>query len=193
MLGLAPTDIIYASLAVPPYGGGMAIILPTGKIAIIRHLTPDDNDPIIEFVHHLSDQSVERRFLRSKATVLAELDRTGARNLVEFDRQSQTALVATIIEQGEEHFIAVARLARDPQAPAQGELGITVRDDFQGLGLGAFLLQLLGQAARAQGMTRMVGYTQSSNKPILRMLNKLDMKHTVRFEHGEAHFVIEIA
>ena len=192
MLSVAPTDYVCDRLSVPAYGAGLAIILPSGKIVIIRHLTPDDSEPLTEFIRRLSDQSVERRFMRSKAAVLAEVDRDGARSLIHFDRAHQTALVATVVERNRERFIAVGRLARSPRDPSLGELGITVRDDFQGQGLGTFLCQMLGEVARERGITRMVGYTQVNNKPIFRMLNKLGLKHDVHYEHSEAYFVIEI-
>jgi len=69
--------------------------------------------------------------------------------------KSDFALVALINENGSDSIIAVARYGYDPSEKAT-DFAVLVRDDWQNLGLGKFLLAEILTIGRQQGITRFV-------------------------------------
>jgi GNAT superfamily N-acetyltransferase len=67
------------------------------------------------------------------------------------DYNSSFALVATIVEDGEERVIGIGRYSRLPRKDA-AEVTFVVEDAYRGKGIGTHLLEQLATIAREKGI-----------------------------------------
>jgi len=140
--------------------------LRDGRQVRIRPIGPDDADRLIEFHTRLSPRSQELRFHRPKP----RLQRWEAEYLAGVDHVSRTAIVATVLEDGEERIVADARL--DLTGPGQGEAAFVVRDDHQGAGLGGELVTRITGIAEELGLASVALLVLSANAPMLRLAER---------------------
>jgi GNAT superfamily N-acetyltransferase len=92
--------------------------------------------------------------------------------LTEIDGNNHFALIATERDLPD-RLVAVARFVRYHDHPTEAEFAITVHDPYQGQGIGRRLLELLVEAARERGITRLRALIQSDNDPMTRLLRRV--------------------
>ncbi len=163
---------------------------PTGLQVTFRRLQPEDAPDIIDLFEHLSPESRYQRFqIPLEHPDPAWVEKT-ARDL------------ADVKEPGE-GWLAFADLPGQPQAcigggrfiatgPGVAEASVTVRDDFQGQGLGTEILRLLFTEARAAGIHTFVAYIQASNQAVFRMLAHLDITYRRLTQRGESYIELDL-
>jgi acetyltransferase len=145
------------------------ITLLDGRQVTLRPIRPEDAPLLQEGFARLSPQSIYMRFLKT-ATGLSD---NQARQLATVDYTERMALVGSVIEDGCEHLVAVARYSTiDGDEPGLAEAAIIVRDDYQGVGLGKVLMKRLLQYGRKHGVRKLVATVHSSNARILRFITK---------------------
>ena len=140
----------------------MRVRTRTGVELCIRPLRPDDRVREIAFINSLSERT---RFLRVLAP-LRFLPPHLLDQLMDVDYDARMAFVATIMHDGVEEFIGVARYGPTDE-PRTVEMAITVTDAWQRRGIARPLLQQLIRYARARGYLRMCGYVLPENHPML--------------------------
>jgi RimJ/RimL family protein N-acetyltransferase len=143
--------------------------LPDGHLVLIRPIRPDDKSMLVDGLRHLSETSVQRRFLSPKP----QLSRSELRYLTEVDGVNHAALVAEYPGEPVRRLIGVARYVRLPEDPAAAEAAIVVGDDWQGRGLGSLLAEQLATIARANGVERFTATMASDNEPAHKLLRRL--------------------
>jgi RimJ/RimL family protein N-acetyltransferase len=143
--------------------------LPDRTPVLIRSIRPDDKRLLADGLRHLSETSVQRRFLSPKT----RFSRSELRYLTEVDGIDHVALVAEYPGEPVRRLIAVARFVRLPDDPRAAEAAIVVGDDWQGRGLGSLLAAQLASAARTRGIERFTATMASDNVPAHRLLRKL--------------------
>jgi len=119
--------------------------LRDGRVVAVRPLERRDRPLLAAAIRQLSDQSRYLRFASAKPRMTErELD-----HLVDVDHHAHEALLAIdpLTAQG----VGVVRYVQVPGEPGVVELGATVADDWQGIGLGSALLARLTQRARDEG------------------------------------------
>jgi RimJ/RimL family protein N-acetyltransferase len=119
--------------------------LRDGRVVAVRPLERRDRPLLAAAIRHLSDHSRYLRFAGAKPRMTeGELD-----HLVDVDHHAHEALLAIdpLTAQG----VGVVRYVQVPGEPGVVELGATVADDWQGIGLGSALLARLMQRARDEG------------------------------------------
>jgi RimJ/RimL family protein N-acetyltransferase len=141
--------------------------LRDGRTVTLRPISVADSDGLIDFHGRLSPRTQELRFHRPKP----RLARWEAEYLAGVDFVSRAAVVATVIETGPdgepiERIVADGRIEAG-EAAGVGEVGLVVRDDFQGAGLGAALLDVLVDLAPGLGMERLSFFVLSENQAML--------------------------
>jgi GNAT superfamily N-acetyltransferase len=143
--------------------------LSDNTIVFLREIRANDKQRLLDGIHGLSEESIQRRFLGPKPTLSpAEL-----RYLTEVDGYDHFAIVA--VPAGEEERIsAVARFVRLAEDPRAAEAAITVCDSLQGKGLGSLLARRLSDAARERGIDRLTATIASENRPALALMRKID-------------------
>lgn len=141
------------------------IALRDGTPLRVRPIRPADERRLIEFYDHLSRHTAYQRFF----TVMKRLPPDWAHLLANVDYQRRLALVAERGPAEQPELIAVARYEPTDRADT-AEVAFTVRDDWQGKGIGTRLLRELLEAAEARGIHRFRAWVLADNKRMLDLL-----------------------
>lgn len=137
-------------------------ILRDGGSIYVRAIRPDDRERLLEHFKGLSEESVYHRFFGVKRSLSeAELTR-----LTELDFRNHVALVATLLENGQERIIGVARYIRNDD-PSRAEVAFAVLDAHQGRGIATLLLEHLRRIAHASGVKEFQADVLGDNKRML--------------------------
>src|SRR5215213_5132487 len=118
---------------------GFVVPLRDGSRARIRPVRPEDKMRIQCGMKLLSPESRFLRFFNDASHLSAEL----LQYLTEVDQQNHVAWIAVNASVPGEPGLGIARFIRLPDEPNTAEIALTVIDEFQGLGLGAALLNIL--------------------------------------------------
>ena len=108
------------------------------------------------------------------------------RYLTHVDGHDHVALVATTraADSDEDRGLGVGRFIRVHEEPTVAEVAITVRDDYQGKGLGSLLALTLARAARERGVRHFRGEVLADNAIVRRLLD--DVGADLRPQEGNS-------
>jgi GNAT superfamily N-acetyltransferase len=164
--------------------------LPDGALILIRPIRADDKRMLEDGLRHLSDESVQRRFL----TLKRSFSRSELRYLTEVNGRDHVALVAEYPGEPVRRLIAVARFVRLADDPTAAEAAIVVADDWHRRGVGSLLAEQLAEEARRAGIGRLVATMASDNVPAHRLMSRMT-SHLERHEagHGVSELVLDLA
>lgn len=130
------------------------VLLGDGSVCHLRPVLPDDDELLREFHTHLGKDTIYYRYFSPYQELLdKDIER-----LIAADHHDRIALMALVGGQ----IIGVAQL--DRVSGTDGEVAFTVRDDYQGRGLGSILLEQLAFAAREEGIRRFVAEVLPGNR-----------------------------
>ncbi|MGH8992382.1 MAG: GNAT family N-acetyltransferase [Acidimicrobiia bacterium] len=141
----------------PPRPGRLK--LRDGTPVLLRPLRAADRQLVVAAFDRLSPQSRYRRFLSPTPRLTSSL----LDFLMKVDDDDHFALVALTDEDGAPAVVGVSRFVRLDD-PAAAEAAVTVIDEYQGRGAGAFLLDAIVLAARERGVTRFEGLVLADNQ-----------------------------
>ncbi len=161
---------------------------PDGIRLKFRLIRPDDHGLLYEFFHHLSPESRRRRFHADVERLDDETKHQAAIQLADVDNLTEGgAVLAFVEEDGEEHLVGVARLARPIDRPdhPEAEAAISVRDDFQRHGVGTELLRRLVLLAKRMKLKVMLADIEADNRPAIKLFHSLDLPTETDVNHGE--------
>jgi L-amino acid N-acyltransferase YncA len=150
--------------------GDGEIRLRDGRTVRLRVAAPADVPRIARLYAELSAQSFLSRF-QSAGRAPGLLARLARIDVV----PGTTCLIATVAPESAP-LAAEARYV--PTAEDVGELALTVRDDFQGAGLGCLLLSALIEHARGSGIERLSAVVSLTNGPMLHLLARYGWAQT---------------
>jgi len=139
---------------------GQSIALRDGRVVSVRPVGRGDVARLLDLHSALSPETRYRRYF----TACGLKSRRDAQRLAAAADEGDLVLVA-VSEQRPERIAAVAQLAG-------AETALTVRDDYQNVGLGSVLLDLLLAAARQRGLRSVEATTLAGNSRVLRMLRR---------------------
>jgi ribosomal protein S18 acetylase RimI-like enzyme len=144
----------------------------------VRLLDDGDTATVETLFGRLGPLSRERRFHAAKPRLTtSELD-----HLARVDGDHHV-LVAYV--DGDPLPAAMARVVRATHDRHAGEIAFEVADEYQGLGLGTQLVELLLEDVRAAGIASVDAFVQTSNRAALGLLRRVLTKPTVRIEGSE--------
>ena len=161
----------------------------TGLMVCVRRLQADDARFMIDIFDHMGPESRYQRFGRTIGDV--------SRERVWQEAQEMTRLLADGKSNGVIAFCALPGKGIQPLGAAryvrttsrEAEVSVSVRDDFQGMGIGTHLVRLLVEIARENGIERLVGDTMTDNAPMLYIFERLP--YTIqRIPEGNYHKII---
>lgn len=154
---------------IPPPGAGVyphdtetTFTASNGETVLVRPIKPTDDDLWLEFFYSLSEDSVYHRFFRA----VRRMPRREVSRFVVVDYRDRMALVAVQRQEERDQIIAVASYDRDP-ATNLAECAFAVRDQWQGHGLGTFLLQHLIRMAIMNGIEGFTAVVMADNRLML--------------------------
>lgn len=155
-----------------------------GREVRVRHMRRDDAELLERLFYRLSPETRYRRFFVPLNNVDENLVQREAARLASIDPERETALIALIDEDGREEAVAVARYARLAEHEDTCEASIVIRDDFQGVGIGRQLFDLLVQVALANGVQHMSLLTHADNSGMIALVQGLGMPYKGHFAAG---------
>jgi len=142
--------------------------LGDGTEVLLRPIRPEDEPMEYELLSTASDETLRGRFLGNVASITHEM-------LVRFtniDYDREMAIVAELSDGQKKRLIGVARLTGEADR-GHGEFAVLVHDDFQRLGLGFKLTDVIIGIAQEKGLREISGYIDSSNRRMLRVVSEL--------------------
>jgi acetyltransferase len=153
-------------LAIRPYPAEWRrrIDRPEGSYDI-RPIRPADALLYPAFLAHTEAEDLRLRFMAPRRQFPQEL----ALRLTQLDYDREIAFVA-LTPEGE--LAGVSRLACDPDHRS-GEYALLVRSDLQGRGIGAALMRILIDYARADGLERVEGIVLAENRGMRGLIQRL--------------------
>lgn len=155
-----------------------------GREVRVRHMRRTDAELLTRMFYRLSPETRYRRFFVPLNDVDEARVRQEAARLATIDPERETALIAVVDEEGREEAVAVARFARLQEHEAACEASIVIRDDYQGVGIGRQLFDLLVQTAMARGFRHMILLTHADNAGMIALVQGLGMPYEGRFSSG---------
>lgn len=138
-----------------------------GKSLLVRPICPTDEDLLRQAFHQLSEESIRRRFFHVRRRLQPDEVRTAVSP--DFDT---AAVLAAVDDSGPaEQIVAVGSYRVDP-ASQVAELAFTVRDDWQGEGVGAYLFERLLAIGRDRGVVDFAAFVQQDNAPMIELIHR---------------------
>jgi len=139
-----------------------------GQEIIVRPVKISDEPILKDFFYSLSDQTIYRRFISARRDMPHE-------RLQEFaviDYTKEMVILALIPGEEKEDVLGVAQYGID-EGTHTGEVGVVVRDDFQGRGVGTELLSYLTYLAKRQGLLGFTAEVLVENRPMMNLFEKM--------------------
>jgi acetyltransferase len=163
-----------------------------GRDLFIRRVTRDDAALLVDMFYRLSEQTRRLRYHCASPNCPEELIWREALKLCQLGPEQQVALVAVAVEDNVEQAIGTARFVRSTPDAIEAEVGIVVRDDYQGVGLGTRLILQLLQAAHSMGIEKFKGWILPENQRMLRLVKKPGLPVEQYTKHGETQVVVSL-
>ena len=154
---------------------GIEVELDNGTHVRIRPGRPDDRAALMEAFERFSDTSRYYRFFSAKpqlsdslATSLSDVDDEHQLAWAVFDPEKPSA-----VGDASGLAIASARLFVTPAEPGFAEATLAIVDDYQGRGLGRFLIELLISTAAIDDIHTVVFEVLATNRAMRALMGKV--------------------
>ena len=146
----------------------MTFNLANGEQIRFRSVSPDDESMVAEAFNTASQETLLHRFF----TPLRRLSSEQVRPLVMIDPLREVCLVGELTVETGKRIVCGARYVRLTD-PLMAEIALTVHDDYQGQGVGGFILRQLIRLGRDNGIRIFAADVLATNARMLRLLEKL--------------------
>lgn len=132
---------------------------------MLRPVLPGDTERISNPAVEFSAETLYRRFMSTRAPSPALMDYLFHVDYVDH-------FVWVLVDGLDGPVVADARFVRDVEDPAAAEVAFLVADDYQGRGIGGFLMDALTIAARVCGVSRFTARLLAENLPMRSILDR---------------------
>lgn len=158
----------------------------------VRTLRFDDAPLLVDIFDHMTPDSRYRRFHQTLDHVSATRVRQESINIAQADPNLNWGLIAFANLPKQQNVpIGAVRLVRTK--PNEAEVAISIRDDFQNMGIGSKLMHMLAEAAQKMGLQRLTADIQNDNPAIWHVFKSLPY-HIARHSQGVySNIVINLA
>jgi acetyltransferase len=142
--------------------------LRDGRTIFLRPIKPEDEPLWLEMFQHFSEQSIRYRFFRLIKDTPHEV-RVRYCN-IDYDRE--IAIVAELTEDGRRKILGVVRVPIEPDKTT-GEIAVIVADPWQGLGLGAKMVDYMIEICKDKKLQTIYGFMLSDNTRAIDLFEKM--------------------
>jgi protein lysine acetyltransferase len=139
--------------------------LRDGTELLLRPVLPGDGLLAEKGSVEFSDETMYRRFMTAREPTQALMD-----YLVQVDYVNHFVWVVVDVEKG--NIVADVRYVREQPGQPVAEIAFIVGDDYQGRGVGSFLMKALVIAAHVGGIEKFTARVLSDNQPMRTILDK---------------------
>jgi len=144
-----------------------------------RAIKPSDEEAMRRLFYRFSNQTVMRRFLFPIST----MPHNKMQEYVNVDYSHMMSVVALVRKSGQETIVAEARYAKDEQS-AIGDLAFVVDEEYQGIGIGSYLYEMLIRLARDRGLKGFTAEVLQTNQNMMKVFEKGQLPVNARVENG---------
>ncbi|WP_233153032.1 bifunctional acetate--CoA ligase family protein/GNAT family N-acetyltransferase [Motiliproteus sp. MSK22-1] len=161
------------SLAISPYPDDLLEVVHlkrSGRVVELRPIRGEDEPNHLEFWNSLSPESVRMRYFYSRGVPThSEL---ASWSQIDYDREMAFIASAPRVDGPGYETLGVVRTNTDPDN-IRAEFAVVIRDDLQGEGLGAMLMEKMIRYCRDRGTLQILGTTLPTNLNMQRLAKKL--------------------
>jgi RimJ/RimL family protein N-acetyltransferase len=93
------------------------------------------------------------------------------------------SIVGLVGESGQGHIIAEARFVKSLRRP-YADVAFVVDETYQGLGIATYMYEMLIRLAKKQGLQGFTADVLSTNKGMMKVFEKADLRLQAKLEHG---------
>lgn len=137
------------------------------KTVYFRPLRPFDEKAIQDFFYSHAPETIYYRYLKDVEALPHE--EAQARVSVDYNKDMAIAGFDSPAPYGQ--MVCIGRYIREEDDSA--EIAVVVKENYQGIGIGTFLSEMLIKAAQKHGIKRLIGYVGRTNLTMLRIFKKL--------------------
>jgi len=142
--------------------------LKDGREILFRPIKPEDEPLWLEMFQSFSDESIRSRFFQ----ILKETPHEVRVRYCNIDYDREIAIVPVIREGNTSKILGVGRLSIEPDGKT-GELSFIIRDKWQGLGLGAKLVDYVIEISADMGIKKIIAITMNENHRAIKLVEKM--------------------
>jgi CRP-like cAMP-binding protein len=147
------------------YVAPIPVTMRDGTVLFLRPVLPGDNERLVHGPVQFSSETLYRRFQSTRTPTPRLMS-----YLFEVDYVDHFVWVLTDGAAGP--VVADARFVREEGRPAVAEVAFIVGDDYQGRGIGSFLMDALAVAARGDGVKQFTARVLADNYAMRAILNR---------------------
>lgn len=163
-----------------------------GTLVRVRQMLPTDAPLLVDIFEHMGPESRYKRFNQTLDSVVPNRIWQEALHIAQADPQLSRGLIAFVDEQGRPSFpVGAARYVQT--APGTAEVAISIRDDFQDMGIGTGLMRLLADDARDNGYKELKATIRNDNPAIWLVFNRLPYGVSRTAEGAFATVIIDLS
>ncbi len=173
-----PDQIIPTSLDLYPERFETRARIGTEEI-FFRPVRATDEPLLKDLFYSLSDESVYRRYFN----VIRYMPHERLQEELDLDYETRMAIAAIAEREGVEEMVGLAQYVLDASTN-YAEAAFLVRDEWQGKGLGGFLVGYLVKVAQDKGIKGITATVMPENRAMLHLFYKLGFTVESRLEEG---------
>jgi acyl-CoA hydrolase/RimJ/RimL family protein N-acetyltransferase len=161
-------------------------VLDDGTEITARPVHPTDQPLMKDLLYTLSEEAVYYRFF----THLKRFPQREIQQFIYIDHRQDEAIVLTVPEANREEIIAMGRYYLDTKTN-RAEVAFVVADDWQGRGIGKFLLHTLTRIAKRNGIRGFTAEVLADNKAMQAVFNRSGYKVSSQLQDRVYSYVID--
>ncbi|MDH5478705.1 MAG: GNAT family N-acetyltransferase, partial [Nitrospinota bacterium] len=154
-------------IAINPREMKTSMALRDGTQINFRSILPTDETNVRDMLYHISEKSIRFRFM----TEIQRFPYHQIQNFVYIDNRKDVAIVGYMPAAHGDEIIAMGRYYLD-ETTNRAEVAFVVRDEWQGKGIGAFMLEILAKTARRNGIKGLTATVLRENMAMQAVFNK---------------------
>lgn len=158
------------------------VVLSDGWTCHVRPVRPADTAALTKFFAGLSEETLRFRYFSPNPDLAVK----EAAKLVSVDHHDHVGLIAL------QRAAVIGVATYDVVGRAEAEIAFTIRDDYQGHGLGSILLEQLAAIARENGIHRFSAEVLASNRRMLATFTAAGYRPSQHVDEGVAKIDFDI-
>jgi acyl-CoA hydrolase/GNAT superfamily N-acetyltransferase len=153
--------------------------LKSGKTVEFRPLLPSDEFAYRNFFYSLQEKTIYFRFFYKMRNFTHEVVQ---KQWASIDYRQNISIIGLTQKGGHKEIIAIGSYAKEDEHRA--EVAFVVREDYQGMGVGSYLLDLLERIAKQNGYSAFGATVLRENANMLKVFKKRYPSAKIKFSAG---------
>jgi len=161
-------------------------VFPGGLNIRFRAIKPSDEEQMRRLFYRFSDDTVYFRYF----SPIKAMPHSMMQTYVNVDFRRCISIVGLIEEDNVEKIIAEGRYVRMSNQPSYADAAFVVDEQYQGKGIASYLVGMLIELAKEQGLEGFTADVFAKNKSMLRVFEKTGLALQATLKAGVYHLVM---